>query len=529
MTTNDSPLPIASTMLAILLTLLLAGCGQQPQRPGGDTDAGLDDMSAQRSKTIVVALQSDGKTLDPHKATDAASMRLIENMYSTLFRYTPTYGEVEPNLVREYEWNDDHTQLSILLRNDVKFHDELRPLTTADVKFSIERIKSEGVRKEQFQAIDQIEVHNDMEFTLHLTEPLAPLITYLAHPMNAIVDKQVVEANDGQIDRIDAGSGPFKLDSWKRDLHCKLISFDNYFLKDKPFLNAIVYRPIADSSSRQAALRNGEVDMILDVTVKNQQVLANDDAIRLESVPGTFWEYVGMNTKRPPLDQPEVRQAIAWALNRSDLNKLVKFGEATILDGGHIPPGHWAHAEDLVVYPRQDMEKARQLLTEAGLGDGFEVTMKVGSDFPYQVQAAQIVKQQLRDLGIEVKVQNLESSVFFDALGNQDFDLTVVGWLGFVDPDEWTYNLFHSGAKWNQQSYSNPEVDELLEQGRRTLERTERQRIYRQVQDLVTRDAPMAFLYVNPRTAAMGPRVKDFVVHPTVTSIFLRETHMEPK
>src|SRR5690606_15260787 len=121
-------------------------------------------------------------------------------------------------------------------------------------------------------------------------------------------------------------------------------------------------------------------------------------------------------------------------------------------------------------------------------------------------------------------VTSMESTAFFDDLGSGEFQMTVVGWLGFVDPDEWTYNLFHSSGPFNQQGYASLVVDAWLDAGRRTTERAERAEIYRSIQEQVATDAPMVFLYANPRVTAMQPTVTGWVTHPTVSSIFLRDT-----
>jgi peptide/nickel transport system substrate-binding protein len=356
-----------------------------------------------------------------------------------------------------------------------------------------------------------------------LAEPFAPLLTYLAHPMNAIVDRSIVEANGGSIDRVDAGSGPFRLVEWRKDQHLAMQRFDGYYLPGLPKLSRVTFLPMPDSTVRTIALRNGEIDLILDVTGRDERVLQPADNVRVASVPGTFWEYVGINTARKPLDDVRVRQAIAWAIDRQAINRVVKLGAATVLDGGLIPPGHWAHAE-LSLYPTRDLDKARALLAAAGVRPGeLRLTCKAGSAFPYQVAAAQMVKQQLRDVGIDVQLLAQESGVFFEALGDRDFDLAVVGWVGFVDPDEWTYELFHSKGKWNQQSYANARVDELLETGRRTTDRTARQHVYAEAQRLIADEAPMVFLYANDQASAALPAVGGFVVHPTASTIFLRD------
>ncbi len=448
-------------------------------------------------------------------------------MYSTLLRYKDgTYGEVEPDLAQSYEISDDGKTYTFHLRQGVKFHESGKEVTARDVKYSIERMIEQKARASYFELLDTIQVVEDDTIVITLKEPMAPFLIYLANPMSAIVDQEVVEKNGGSLDRADAGCGPFMLAEWKKDQHLILAKNPDYFVEGLPYLDKVVFRPIPDETAQTTAIRNKEVDIILDVTTKQAMVLQKAGGVVVKSVPGTFWEYLGINTSNAPLDDARVRQAISYAINREAINKMVKFGMATVLDGGVLPDTHWAYA-DLHLYAEPDIEKAKQLLQDAGVGAGFATTIKVGSDFEYQVQAAQIIKQQLKPLGIEVEVSALESGMFFDGLGKPDFDMTVVGWLGFIDPDEFFYNIFHSAGTWNQQVYNNPELDALLEKGRVTIDQQERKEIYHNVQKILAHDVPMAFLYMNPRIAAYLENISGFDVNPTVTTISLRSTKKE--
>lgn len=509
----------AFCVAAMGLLASCSGCGSAQQEKASERPSALS-----RTNEIIVALQSDGTSLDPHTVNDAASMRLIENMYDTLFRYTETYGAFAPALVSVWTLAEDQRTYRLTLKTNATFHASGRTVTAEDVKYSLERMMNIGARSFQLEGVHAMRVLDPFIIEIELDEPFAPFPIYLAHPMNAIVDREVVEATG--LDRTDGGSGPFRLVEWKKDRHLILEKYDAYAEPNTPILDRVIYRPIPDETARTIALRNGEVDIILDVAAKDVALLEAVPGIRVTSVPGTFWEYLGLNCTRAPLSDPRVRQAIAWAVDRSLLNRLVKFGRATELTGGPIPPNHWAYAE-LNLYPRRDVERAKHLLVEAGYPDGFPLTVKVGSAFAYQVRAAEVIKQQLRDIGIEVKIQALESGLFFHALGNKEFEAAIVGWLGFVDPDEWTYNLFKTDAPWNQQGYSNAQVDAWLEQGRSTLDSDVRKSIYKNVQRQVAMDAPMVFLYVNDRTSAMLDSVAGFEVHPTATTISLRNTRRE--
>lgn len=480
--------PLAAAALALLLA-----CSSASQR---------NDEGA-----LVVALQADGKTLDPHKAVDAASIRMIENVYESLLRHGDRLGELQPGLASSWSMEEGGTQVRLQLREGARFHDG-SPVTSADVRFSLDRIRRERVRAAHFDAVVAVETPDERTIVLHLHRPFAPLLTYLAHPMNAVVQQVRVEAG-ARLDLQDAGSGPFELVEWKKDRHLVLRRIADG--------QRVIFRPIADDLARSVALRTGQVDLVLDVPVRDVPVLEADPQVVVQAVPGTFWEYVGMNCGRAPFDDVRVRQAVAFAIDRQQIVDLVTLGRADPLRGGHLPARHWAHAP-LARHEAPQIERARALLAEAGHGDGLATTLTVGSAFSYQVRAAEVVKQQLAAVGIEVRILPMESGLFFDALGRSDFDLAIAGWVGFVDPDEWTRELFHSEGRYNQQRCADPALDLLLERGRHTVDRGERATIYAGVQEALLDLAPMAFLHLNPQISAWRRDVEGYRVHPTATT-----------
>ena len=234
-----------------------------------------------------------------------------------------------------------------------------------------------------------------------------------------------------------------------------------------------------------------------------------------------------MNCESEQLQDPKVRQAIAYAIDRDAINTAVKMGNATVLKEANVPDTHEYYGGD-EIYAARDTEKAKSLLKEAGVAEGSMIlNFTVGSDWQYQVDAAQMVKQQLEEVGIKCEISALESGVYFDGLNAGEFDLTVCGWSGFVDVDEYLYDLFTSEGAYNQQNYSNPEVDELLAEGRVTMDEDARKAIYKDAQKMIAEDAPMAFLYMNGFTVAMRDNVKGYTVHPTAATIFMKDVYFE--
>jgi peptide/nickel transport system substrate-binding protein len=506
-------------LAASLITIL--GCGRS--EPPGPSLAAMSASSAPTAGgELMIATLADAGRLDPHAVTDAASMRVIEHLYSTLLRHAPAYGEYEPDLAESIEVSDDGRTYTLTLVADASFHSG-RSVTAEDVKYSIERIVEMGVRGSQFSAVSSIDTPDERTVVLRLAHAFAPLRSALANPMNAIVDREVVEANGGSLDASDAGSGPFKLHDWQRDRHVILDRNDGYHVPGRPYLDRLTFRPMPDETARSTALRTGEVQLVLEVSPKDVRRFEGLDDVVLDDVPGTFWEYIGLNCAAEPFDDPRVRRAIALAIDRGQLNQLVKFGHATPLTGGHIPPNHWAHA-GLDSYATPNPDAAAELLAEAGHRDGLAFELIVDSSVGYQVRAAEVIKQQLRPLGVEVAIQGLESTAFFDRLGSGDFQATVVGWMGFVDPDEWTWNLFHSEGAYNQQQYHNATVDRLLDEARRATSRAARAELYAEALAILAVEAPMVFLYVNDQAAAHRAAVRGWSTHATATALSLRDT-----
>ncbi|MEK4023958.1 MULTISPECIES: ABC transporter substrate-binding protein [unclassified Sporosarcina] len=518
-------------LFGIFLLLMLAACSaneesspKDEEKPNSNDKTESTGEPIEGGKLTIVDL-NDAQGLDPHSETNAQSMHYIENMYNTLFKYKEgTYGEIEGDLVQNYDISEDGKIYTFTLQEGVKFHNG-DDLTSKDVKYSIERIVDQLVRAPQFEDVESIATPDDQTVIVNLKKPVAPFLTFLAYPMNAIVNQSVVEENGGSLDNADAGSGPFQLVHWKKDQEMVLEKFADYFKEGLPYLDQVTWKAVPDETSRTTAIRNKEIDIILQLSPKDIQLLSKSDDLSVEPVTGTYWEYMGLNVNAGPLKEKAVRQAIATAIDREVMNNSVKFGQATILAGGPIPEGHWADAK-LDTYSKPNIEKAKSLLKEAGYEDGFAISLKVGQN-KAQVDAAQVIKQQLQPVGIDVEILQQEDSIFFDALGKKDFEMSIVGWVGFVDPDEFLYNIFHTDEVWNQQGYSNAEVDRLLEEGRETADQDERFEIYKEAQSIIVKEAPMVFLYANQHASAIQKGVHGFDVNPTVSTKSLENTWID--
>lgn len=403
------------------------------------------------------------------------------------------------------------------------FHTRSTPLTAEDVKYSLERIIEKKVRAAHLDGLNEIEIISENELILKLDKPNAALLTNLAHPMNAIVDSETAKQSEGRLAQTAMGSGAFRLGEWRPGQRVVLEAFDRYFEEGQPRVERIVLRAISDEGARLMAFQNQEVDLILDVPEKFIDPLKRREGIVLETSPGTFWEYVGFNTAIDKLKDPKRRQALSHAINRDQINNLVKLGHAEVTGGSPLPPQHWAALPDFRPYEELKLQKARGLLSQSD-GSSLSLEMILKSDSPNQIEAAQVVRQNWAAVGVDLTLKPLESTLYFQRLGDGDFETTLIGWVGFVDPDEWFFHIFHSEGSWNQQNYSQSKVDQLLDQARRELSREKRAQLYREAQRLIVQDAPMAFLYRNSLSSAWHEGLVGFDVHPTATTTSLRKT-----
>jgi peptide/nickel transport system substrate-binding protein len=485
--------------LVALAMIGLVGCRAEVTR-----DAPAD--------TLVIATAGDAQSLDPHAVTDLASMRMIENLHAPLLQYGDlSRGELLPGIAQEWTTSDDRLTITLTLAAGRVFHTG-KPVTSADVKRSLERIRDSGIRGGHFASIERIKTPDAKTVELQLREPSAPLLTHLAHPMNAVLDVEHLES-DSPLRFAEAGCGPYQLKSWQRAQEMIHARSENHSASGP---ETIVLKPMPDAVSRSISLRTGEVDALEQVPPQDVIVLEKASGIRVEAGPGLFWEYLGLNCTVAPLDDPRVRQGIAWAVDREQLVAAIKFGRATPLTAGPIPPDHWA-ALDEAIYPRVDRKRARALFEEAGFPNGFDLELIVDARRAEQVRTGEMIKQQLRAVGIRVDLRGLEPGLFYRKLNDRDFQATVVGWDGFVEPDEFVYELFRSDGAYNQQGYENAEVDAWIDAARSAATQDERRELYRKIQRRIALDAPMVFLYVNPRIVALRSWVKNYQPHPSGT------------
>jgi peptide/nickel transport system substrate-binding protein len=461
-----------------------------------------------RGGVLKAGLSADPSSLDPHKTTDTTTRNIFENVYDTLVAFDP-HGNIVPSLAERWE-NPDDTTYVFHLREDVVFHDG-SPFTADDVVFSIERIRDPDTGSpwaSNFDSVESVTAQDPHTVVFKLKEPFAPFLDNLGLTFIAMMSKEAL-GEDGDASKTIVGTGPFKFVEFIPGQRLRVERNENYWKPGLPYLDGIDFIPFPDAVAKVAALRTGSADWIEYVPEADVEALQDDPDITILGGLGTNYRGIYFNTARPPFDDVRVRQAIAWALDRQEIVDVALFGVGgTVLEGGPIPPGNWAHI-DYQKY-HQDYDMAKKLLAEAGYPDGFEAEMLVNTNFSEVREPCLVIQQQVKPIGINFTLKMDEWVSYIKEVEDGNYGITCLGNSGKSDPDTYLYQDFHSKVGNNLYNWANPEFDALVEEGRRTLDQDKRYEIYEKAQNILIEEVPVAFTFASNQYEAMRADVKGY-------------------
>lgn len=477
---------------------------------------GLASFAAANNGSIVIAPAADAKTLNPLKAGDSYSLYPIYLIYDPLFETAQDMSST-PVLVTKYEMPDDMTYI-FHLRSDVKFHDG-KPLTGEDVKFTYDYIRDGNnghPYRTYFDLIDKIEVVEPYIVKFVMKEPYGAL---LANLNLCIAPKHVAEKDVNILDAQPMGSGPYKFVEWKPQEHIKLTKNDGYWQQGLPKIKDVTLKPITETTTRVVALETGTVDIADNVPAAMIKPL-QDKGLVVKPTQANGYNLFAFNHSKKPFDDVRVREAMALALNRPEIVEFVWYGNNALLNGP-ILPDSWAY-EPAVRNHRQDIERAKKLLADAGYPNGFEFTLSFETDDNVK-KFVEIAQQQWARIGVKGKLSAKEWGAFFDDVRSGKYEVCAWQSLDQKDPDIPLYRMFHSrnlapnGYNWHY--YNNPKLDEVLDQARTTTNVAKRTELYKEAQRILTEDFVSIYLAEYKKYIGISPKVHDFFHSPY---IFLR-------
>jgi peptide/nickel transport system substrate-binding protein len=438
------------------------------------------------------------------------------------------YGlEPKPELAERWEQKSP-TEYVFHLRRGVRFHDG-KEMDAEDVKYTYERVRdpkvSPGANDLTFvKQIDAVDKHT-VRFTL--TGPAATFLVNLGGKYNGVIPKD--SAGDGKALLTKAiGTGPFMVEEFDPSRRWALKRNPAYWGPQKPLLDGIVYQAIPDESSIVAGLRTGQVHFAEFSSALSFQVAKGVSTIDAIQAPSTRWVVLDLAGDQEPTSKPEVRQAIALALDRAAILQIAGSGLGQRL--GVLPPGlrYWAVPWAELPNQQRDVGRAKALLQQAGYAGRVPMKIRNIVGFPALAAALPVIVENLKEAGIDVTVETVDGGVWIKDWVVPQSPPTMNEWGGFVDPDQAFHRHFHSapGGK-DFRRWKNARADELLDAGRSTLDQARRKQIYDQVQRLLAEDPISLPLYSPDLLYATQKTVKGFQPHPTGFHYGLRFASLE--
>jgi peptide/nickel transport system substrate-binding protein len=487
----------------------------------------LSCSQAPDPNTFVMIIESSPTNLDPRVGIDAQSERIDELLFDALL-IRDEHLNVQPGLAERWEIPDPLTYIFHLHRG-VSFHDG-RALTSRDVKWTLDSLlegKIRSTKSAAYRFIDHIDAPDDLTAVFHLKEPNSTLLWNLSEGASGIVPYGSLD----EITRQPVGTGPFKFVSAEQDKEIILARNDNYW-GTKPRLARIRFTIVPDATTRALELRKGSADAAINALSADTVVaLEREPNLQIERAPGTVLSYLAFNLHDSVLKDVRVRQAIAYAVDRTPLLQYIWRGFAQPAQS-ILPKQNWAYDQEVPLYPH-DPEKARQMLDAAGYpahdGIRFHLTMKTSPEESTRLMAA-VWQQQLREVGIALDIRTFEFATFFADVTSGAFQLYSLRWIGGnEDPDIFEY-AFHSnrfppkGA--NRGFYSNPRVDSLIDQARREIDQNTRKKLYDEVQEILARDVPYINLWYFDNVLVHTRRMHKATLNPSGNYDFLKTAEM---
>jgi len=474
-------------------------------------------------KALIIGTTDKIGALDPADAYDFHTGEIQHNTMDTLLHYIPGTTELEPGLATDMpEVSDDGLEYTFHLVEGASFPDGA-PFNAEAVKWNLDRVVAlEGDPNWMVTSfVDRVEVVDEYTVKLVLKSPVNYFPLLVATMPYSLVSPECYPQDTFDPDSTCGGLGRYKIVEWERDVQMVLEAYDGY-PGPAPKAPKIVIKYYADATTMRLAIESGEIDIAtktLNPTDYADLEAAGD--LQVIKGPGAQIRYICYNVTTPPFDQAEIRQAIAYAVDRDAIASTAFLGTHESLYS-MVPMGMWAHTDD---FPERDLEKAKEMLGAAGYSESNKLVMDLWWTpthyGPTEADVATVLKDNLEETGmIEVSLQNTEWVTYKEYMNAGSMPAFLLGWYpDYLDPDNYTWSFAHSSASDDIGIfYASDEMDGLLEAGQKAAELRgdDRKNIYEDVQKLWNVDMPTVPLTQGSLLVVARPGVKGVVLDPNM-------------
>ncbi len=514
----QNPRPVFFAVLLVAALVALLGCSQAEQRARRN-DGPL---------TFRFRIPGDPPGLDPIHSADLVSQSVVNNLFDPLLRFDPASGELVPALASRWSVSADGLSFRFVLRPDARFHNG-RTVVARDVVYSFTRLLdpasasprpwilapvagAEEFRSGTAKTVEGLRAEGDSAVVIRLREPYAPFLAQLTMTAASIVPREEVERGGADMfAQAPVGSGPFRFLRWQHDSRITLERIAGKAETDSgPAIKKLEFEVVPNISVAYEKYRAGELDLLDQLPPGYVGLVRKRTPEQLHLWPGLSVRYMGFNLIREPFkDNRKLRQALNYAVNKDAIVRVLGEG-VDVISVGAVPPGLPGHNPALSGY-RYDQQLARDLLAQAGYPGGVglpELTLLYNND-PTDRRVAVFVQACLGEIGVRLKLKSLEWAAFLAAVRAGEAAIFRGSWVGdFPDAHNFLYTLFHSsnwGDAGNYSRFSNAGVDSLLDLAVRVVDPPARALLYRQVESIISKEAPWIFLYHPGQVALLRP------------------------
>lgn len=486
----------------LMLLLIAIGCveGEKLTNVDGgvedDTNGNSGEGTSEVSFTIARAV--DAEIMDPNNATAEGDIDIIYHLYDGLVKFKNEQLEVEPALATDWEVSDDELVWTFYLREDVEFHDGTK-FNADSVVQSFMRILDEnhefyGMIQGSYSYLDYLmgdvldEVVEVDEYVVEfrLNQKFAPFLTYMGYYSQFIVSPTALKEMGEDFLNNPVGTGPFKFDTWQKGEYVKLSKNENYW-GEVPEIDSVIFKVVPEPSTRLMEIQSGSVDAIKAIDPDQIDSLQTDD-ITMESNTGSNLFFLALNTEAEPFNNKDVRKAVNYAVNKQKLVDHVYKDNGTVANG-FLPPNVFAY-DDSVDYYEYDVEKAKELLKEAGYEDGFEMELhafnNARSYVSKPVQAAELIASDLGEVGIDVKIVTNEWASHAVIMDNSDHQAALTGWFDIGYPSNFLKSLALEASRTN---FKSEELQNMALEALSTYDENEQKKLWSVLQHDLNEEA----------------------------------------
>jgi peptide/nickel transport system substrate-binding protein len=481
---------------------------------------GRAHAQAREGGQLTVALYKDLRTLNPIMGIFGNEWRVTINLYDNLTQLTPD-GGVGPCLAESYEPAEEGRVWTFRLRRGVTFHDG-SPFGAADVVATIEKIldpKTAAPYKAELGPVAGVKAVDEHTVRFELSAPYADLPKALASSMVRIISQKGI-ADFAKLDAAAHGTGPFVLKEFVPNQRVVMERNPRYFRAGRPYLDRLVFRVLPDTSTQVAALRNREVDAIADVDADSFKEVGGIKGVKAMQVVGGAFNNIVLYANKPPFDDPRVRLALRYAMDRKTMADAITGGTGTPADDHPISAAYEFFDKETALR-KQDLAEARRLLKEAGHANGFEHKLVVSNSPASREKSAVVVQAMAEQVGIRFNLELMDNARYGSTIWNKGIESYVGNYATRPTEDAILSKLFSAKHGIDEGRWATPEAETLLDDGRATTDPAKRRAIYVEFQRLARDKGPFIIPnFFNSLAGAWG-YVNDWPIRAITTEIKL--------